>query len=183
VSNGAEPWTEQVLGYWLGLGYDRWFRADPAVDEEVRTRFLDLWSAKRTNPPDRFLGSPREALAAVVLFDQLSRNMMRGHADQFSTDPLALAIAKGAIARGFDAQLGVEERGLLYMPFQHSEDLDDQRQSVLLFTRLGHADMARFAQLHHDVVARFGRFPHRNAVLGRTPRPDEIAAGNVTPFG
>jgi uncharacterized protein (DUF924 family) len=108
--------------------------------------------------------------------------MFRGHADQFATDHLALAVAKGAIDQGFDEELQPKERGFLYMPFQHSEDLADQNRSLLLFTELGDAEQLGYAKKHHDVIARFGRFPHRNAMLGRTPRPDEIAAGDVFPW-
>jgi uncharacterized protein (DUF924 family) len=118
----------------------------------------------------------------VVLFDQLPRNMFRGHADQFATDHLALAIAKQAVDRGYDEALSPAERGILYMPFQHSEDIADQQRSVLLFTALGDDYQLGYARKHLEVIERFGRFPHRNAVLGRTPRREEIAAGNVVPW-
>jgi uncharacterized protein (DUF924 family) len=132
--------------------------------------------------PGHFLGSPREALAAIVLFDQFPRNMHRGQADQFSTDPLALAVAKAAVDKGLDDQLGPEERGFLYMPFQHSESIEEQKRSVALFTALGDPRQLRYAHLHHDVIDRFGRFPHRNFVLGRQPRRAEIEAGDVVPW-
>src|SRR3546814_7094155 len=93
--------------------------------------------------------------------------MFRDHADSFATDHLALAIAKAAIERDYDEGMGQPERGFLYMPFQHSEDLDDQQRSVALFTDLGDTEQLRYAKLHHDVIERFGRFPHRNATLGR----------------
>jgi uncharacterized protein (DUF924 family) len=118
----------------------------------------------------------------VILFDQFPRNMFRGHAEQFATDHLGLQIAKAAIDRGYDEQLSGPERGFLYMPFQHSEDLDDQERSLLLFAGLGDPEQLRFARLHHDVIARFGRFPHRNPILGRTPRQPEIEAGDVVPW-
>ena len=108
--------------------------------------------------------------------------MFRGHAEQFSTDPLALAIAKGAVDRGYDDELEVGERPFLYMPFEHSEVLADQRRSVLLFTKLGDDYTLGYAKKHHDIIEKFGRFPHRNAMLGRAPRADEIAAGNPTPW-
>ena len=175
-------WRDEVLGFWFGLTDEQWFKADEALDAEVRKRFEELYHEQRQSPADHFLSDPRTALAAVVLFDQLPRNMYRGHADQFGTDLLALQIAEQAVAREFDRQLSPRERGILYMPFQHSESLDDQRQSLLLFTDIGYANQLEFAQKHHDVIARFGRFPHRNAVLGRQPRAEEIAAGDVTPF-
>jgi uncharacterized protein (DUF924 family) len=108
--------------------------------------------------------------------------MFRGDAEQFATDPLALAIAKGAVDRDLDEQLEPQERKFLYMPFQHSENLDDQNLGVLLFTRLGDEEQLDYAKKHRDIIARFGRFPHRNEILGRAPRPDEIAAGKVVPW-
>jgi uncharacterized protein (DUF924 family) len=175
-------WAEQVLTFWFGLEPEQWWKGDAGLDERIRDRFLELWRDKRRLPSDQFLGSPEEALAAVILFDQFPRNMMRGHADQYSTDHLALEIARAAVDRGFDAELPEARRGFLYMPFQHSEDLGDQQRSMLLFTALGNEEQQRYAKLHHDIIARFGRFPHRNAVLGRQPRPEEIAAGDVVPW-
>ena len=174
-------WADEVLDYWFSLRPEQWWR-DASLDGEMRERFGALWEDKRQLPAGAFLGSPREALAAVLLFDQFPRNMFRDHADQFATDLLALQVARASIDRGEDELLAPVERGFLYMPFQHSEDLDDQRRSLLLFAALGDEDQLRFARLHHDVVERFGRFPHRNAVLGRTPRPDEIEAGEVVPW-
>jgi uncharacterized protein (DUF924 family) len=175
-------WRSDVLKFWFGLKPEQWWRGPPELDEQVRDRFLDLWKEKRQLPPESFLDDPLTAAAAVLLFDQFPRNMFRGHADQFSTDPLALAIAKGAIDRGLGEQLDRQERGFLYMPFQHSEDMDDQNRSILLFTKLGDEEQLDYARKHHDVIARFGRFPHRNAMLGRQPRADEIAAGDVFPW-
>lgn len=178
----AEDWTSEVLDFWFALAPEQWWRADPELDEQVRERFLDLWLEQKQRPVEDFLGSPEEALAATILFDQFPRNMFRGHADSFATDHLALAIAKAAIDRGHDESFRQPRRGFLYMPFQHSEDRDDQLRSLGLFTALGDPDQLRYARLHHDVVQRFGRFPHRNAMLGRTPRADEIAAGDVVPW-
>lgn len=175
-------WQDEVLSFWFGLSKEQWWKADPELDSQIRERFLEMWETKRENVPEAFLGSARDAIAAVVLFDQFPRNMNRGHADQFSTDPLALAIAKGAVDRGLDEAMSGQERGFLYMPFQHSEDIADQRRSIALFTALGDDEQLDFAKKHHDVVERFGRFPHRNAVLGRPPRPAEVEAGDVVPW-
>jgi uncharacterized protein (DUF924 family) len=175
-------WTDQVIGFWFGLDPVQWWTADGALDSEIKERFEELWEEQRQLPAQSFLTDPRAALAAVILFDQFPRNMFRGHADQYSTDALALAIAKGAVDQGLDEQLEPRQRGILYMPFQHSEDLDDQRRSLLLFTALGDEEQLRFARLHHDIIERFGRFPHRNAILGRAPRPEERAAGDVVPW-
>ncbi|MEA3064068.1 MAG: hypothetical protein QOJ27_503 [Sphingomonadales bacterium] len=175
-------WQGEVLGFWFGLDEKQWWTADPALDAEIRELFLPLWEKERENVPEAFLGNPRDSVAAVILFDQFPRNMLRGHADQYSTDPLALAVAKGAVDRGLDAALSPAERGFLYMPFQHSEDLGEQKHSLALFTALGDDYQLGYARKHHDVIERFGRFPHRNAILGRPPRPAEIEAGDVTPF-
>ncbi len=178
----SSDWRSDVLKYWFGLGPDQWWRGAPDLDREIRRRFLRLWAQKRELPVASFVGDPLSALAGVVLFDQFPRNMFRGHADQFATDHLALAIARTAIDRKFDDELEQQERGFLYMPFQHSEMIADQRRGLLLFTALGDDYQLGYAKKHHDLIERFGRFPHRNAILGRAPRPQEIAAGDVVPW-
>ena len=178
----AGEWRADVLKFWFGLTYDDWWSGKPELDHRIRQGFLKLWAEKRQLPVEAFLDDPLTALAAVILFDQFPRNMFRGHADQFATDHLALAIAQAAVDQGFDEQLEPNERAFLYMPFQHSENLADQNRSVLLFSQLGDDDYLGYAKKHHDVIARFGRFPHRNAILGRAPRPDELAAGDVVPW-
>jgi uncharacterized protein (DUF924 family) len=175
-------WRSDVLRFWFGLDSESWWKGGPELDQDIRRRFLKLWSEKRELPAAAFVDHPLTALAGVILFDQFPRNMFRSHADQFSTDPLALAIAATAVDRKFDDELEPQERGFLYMPFQHSESIAEQRRSLLLFTALGDKYQLGFAQKHHDVIERFGRFPHRNAILGRAPRVDEIAAGNVVPW-
>jgi uncharacterized protein (DUF924 family) len=175
-------WQDEVLSFWFGLTKEQWWGGGAELDSEIHERFFELWERERENVPEVFLGTPRDAIAAVILFDQFPRNMLRGHADQFSTDPLALAIARGAVERHLDERMSPAERGFLYMPFQHSENIADQRRSLTLFTKLGDPGQLDFAQKHHDVIARFGRFPHRNAMLGRPPRADEIAAGDVVPW-
>ena len=177
-----DDWRGEVLHFWFGLDKAQWFRADAELDHRIRERFLKAWQEKQALPPERFLTDALTALAAVILFDQFPRNMFRGHADQFATDSLALAVARGAVDRGFDEELDEQERAFLYLPFEHSESLGDQRQSVLLFTKLGDALFLDYAKKHHDVIERFGRFPHRNAMLGRAPRPAEIAAGDTVPW-
>ena len=175
-------WRRDVLTYWFGLKPEQWWKRDPAIDEDIKERFKQRWAEERRLPVDSFLDDPLTALAAVILFDQFPRNMFRGHAEQFATDHLALAIAKGAVDRGFDDRLKSEERGFLYMPFEHSESLADQQRSLQLFTALGDDYLLGFAKKHHDIIERFGRFPHRNAILGRAPRPAEVAAGDVFPW-
>ena len=175
-------WTERVLDFWFGLDPEHWWSGDAALDAQCRDCFAGLHAELRQLPPESFLGDARTALAAVILFDQLPRNMFRGHADQFMTDAAALSIAKRAIDRGYDDQLSKEEKTFLYLPFEHSETLADQRRSLALFTALGDDFLLGFARKHHDIIQRFGRFPHRNAMLGRAPRPAEIAAGDVEPW-
>ncbi len=178
----SEDWAREILGFWFSHGWEDWWKRNDDFDEEIRRHFLPLWEEQRGRQVEDFLGSPDQALAAVILFDQFPRNMFRDHADQFATDHLALAVAKGAVERGYDDGMARERRGFLYMPFQHSENLQDQVQSLLLFTALGDAEQLRYARLHHDVIERFGRFPHRNKILGRKPTAMEQAAGDVVPW-
>ena len=180
--SGVDSWRADILKFWFGLDRQQWWKSDPALDHQIKERFLKLWTEKRQLPAESFLDDPLSALAAVILFDQMPRNMFRGDAEQFATDHLALAVARKAVDSGFDEELELQERGFLYMPFQHSENLDDQNRSLLLFTRLGDDDQLGFARKHHDVIERFGRFPHRNLMLGRAPRADELAAGDVFPW-
>lgn len=176
------PWAREVLDFWFARGPDAWWEASDAFDAEIRERFLALWEEERQRPVIDFLYDEEDALAAVILFDQFPRNMFRGHADQFSTDHLALAIAKNAVELDYDHDMTKDQRTFLYMPFQHSEDPKDQLQSLLLFTALGDEELLGYARKHHDVIERFGRFPHRNAMLGRKPTAMELAAGDVVPW-
>lgn len=175
-------WRAEVLKFWFGLDPNQWFRTDLELDHRIRQQFLKLWAQKRQLPANHFLTDPLTALGGVLLFDQYPRNMFRNNAEQFATDTLALAIAKGAIDKGFDEELAHDERAFLYLPLEHSESIADQNRSVLLFTGLGDPHYLKFARLHHDIIEKFGRFPHRNAMLGRTPRAAEVAAGNVVPW-
>ena len=175
-------WADEVRSFWFAQPPARWFKRDAAFDADIRERFMDLWEEQRGSTVDAFLASPTQALGAIILFDQFPRNMFRDDARSFATDHLALAIAGQALDRGYDANMSKDERTFLQMPFEHSEVLDDQERAVALFVALGDPELIDFARKHHAIIERFGRFPHRNAVLGRTPRPDEIAAGDVQPF-
>ena len=178
----SEDWRSDVLKFWFALDDKAWWNGGEELDHRIRQDFLKLWFEKRQLPVQAFLTDPLTALAGVILFDQFPRNMFRGSAEQFATDPLALAIATQAVDKGFDDQLEPRERGFLYMPFEHSERMEDQDRALLLFTALGDENMLHFAKLHRDIIGRFGRFPHRNAMLGRAPRREEIAAGDVVPW-
>ena len=167
-------WRRDLLTFWFALDPKQWWQGGRG--------FLKTWAQKRELPVESFLGDPLTALAGVILFDQIPRNIFRGDAEQFATDHLALAIAKEAVRLGYDDELSHAERSFLYMPFEHSENLADQKRSVQLFTALGDDYLLGYAKKHHDVIERFGRFPHRNAMLGRAPRPEELAAGEVYPW-
>ncbi|MGE0178195.1 MAG: DUF924 family protein [Sphingomonas sp.] len=178
----SEAWAGEVLDFWFSRGRDDWWTPNDAFDAEIRERFGIEWARQSRREAVDFTGDAETALAAVILFDQFPRNMFRGAADQFATDHLALAIAKEAIVRGYDDGMAIERRGFLYMPFQHSESLADQRQSLLLFTALGDDEQLKYARKHYEVIEKFARFPHRNAVLGRKPTAMEQAAGEVVPW-
>lgn len=178
----SADWRSDVLKFWFSLDPRQWWTADAALDHRIRQQFLKNWAEQRQLPVGAFLDHPLTALAGVILFDQFPRNMFRGTAEQFATDHLAIGIANAAVDKGFDEALEPNERAFLYMPFQHSEKLADQNRSILLFTALGDEQFLGYAIKHRDIVERFNRFPHRNAMLGRAPRAEETAAGDVTPW-
>jgi uncharacterized protein (DUF924 family) len=167
-------WVEQVIHYWFAeLPAEAWFRKDERVDSAIRERFGALHDEVARIRPEQ-LTTPLECLAAVIVLDQFSRNMLRGSPRAFATDTLALSIAQRAIAAGLDQQLDRQQRWFLYMPFQHSEDRAVQVRSIELFTQLGDRENLGYAQRHKEIIDRFGRFPHRNAVLGRVSTPEEL---------
>ena len=168
-------WAAALLDFWFNqVGEQGWWSHDPALDQQCATQFSSLWEEKRAvADPTQFLDRADDALAAVLLFDQLPRNMFRGTAQAFATDELARTVARGAIAQGYDIQIGGAGRLFFYMPFQHSEDMEDQMLSLSLFEGAGDAKALQFARQHHDMIQRFGRFPQRNAVLGRETLPEE----------
>lgn len=170
-------WAAELLHLWFHELHPRdWFQPDPRVDSLLRRRLGHelAWLASR--PAHEFLTDPQTALAAVLLFDQLPRNLHRKTPRAFATDPLARAIAKGALDRGWDAALTAQQRQFLAMPLMHSEAIADQRRSLAVYARLGTRYGWPFARSHYRMIARFGRFPHRNAVLGRASTPAEERA-------
>jgi uncharacterized protein (DUF924 family) len=175
-------WAAELLHLWFHeLKPRNWFSPDPALDALLRRRFARELRGLRTQAARTFLADAPTALAAVLLFDQLPRNLHRGTARAFATDRLARAIAKGALARGWDRTLTQPQRQFLAMPLMHSEAIADQLRSLAIYGRLGPRYGWPFARSHHRMIARFGRFPHRNAVLGRHGTPAEaaaVAAGN-----
>jgi uncharacterized protein (DUF924 family) len=167
-------WVEQVTRYWFEeLRPEAWFRKDASVDAAIRERFASLHDSVAQLRPEQ-LATPLECLAAVIVLDQFSRNMFRGSPRAFGTDSSALSIAQRAIDAGLDRQLDRRQRWFLYMPFQHCEDRAVQARSIELFTQLDDAENLGYAQRHQEVIDRFGRFPHRNEVLGRESTPEEL---------
>jgi uncharacterized protein (DUF924 family) len=171
-----EEWIGEVNRFWFGeIDPAMRFRKDAAVDAKIRERFLILYEVLAKWSASAALTSPERALATVLVLDQFPRNLFRGSAQAFATDALAREVACGAIAKGFDEGLGKDQRLFLYLPFEHSEDKADQERSVELISSLGDPDLADWAVRHKAVVDRFGRFPHRNAALGRVATPEEDA--------
>jgi uncharacterized protein (DUF924 family) len=178
---------EQVLAFWFGAPGDawfgrfrpEWFQKNAAFDQAIRRRFSSLLEALTEGEHQDWLLSPRGALAFVIVLDQFSRNLFRDDARAFVQDALARSAADQAIRRGFDAETPPVERGFFYLPFMHSEDLGDQARSVALYEALAEGDAGNssldYARRHRDIIARFGRFPHRNAALGRPSTPEEVA--------
>ena len=165
---------EEIVNFWFGeLSPKDWFRKDEALDSTIASRFGTTYHELRSGVPASWLDTPEGFLTAILVLDQFPRNMFRADARCFATDAIALALAKRAIAEGVDAKLKSDQRSFLYMPFQHSEDEGDQASAVALFAMLGKPLELDFALRHQAVVDRFGRFPHRNALLGRASTEEE----------
>ena len=168
--------AEEVLAFWFGeLRPEDWFNGGDEVDSRIRERFLDLHEALRERVPDEWRASARGTLAAVIALDQFPRNVYRGDPRAFAADATALAVAREALERGFDRELSEDERKFLYLPFEHSEDPAEQARSVALFSTLGDESAVDYARRHKVIIDRFGRFPHRNGILGRPSTPEELA--------
>ena len=173
------PTPQGLIDFWTRAGPKAWFRRDPAFDAVVRARFEAAHLAASRGELDGWSQSGEGALALVLLLDQVPRNIYRGSAHAYASDGLAQAVAARAIDAGFDQAAPAELQVFFYLPFEHAEDAAAQRRSVALFeahaARTGDAGYLRYAQIHADVIARFGRFPHRNLVLGRTTTAEEDA--------
>jgi len=165
----------ELVDFWRDAGAGKWFRGGAAFDEACRSRFGELHHAAARGELDGWLRDAEGALALVLLLDQIPRNIFRGSGHAFATDPLALHYATRALDAGFDAQIEPALRFFFYLPFEHSEAMADQQRAVELFTALEDPDLLGYAVAHRDVIAQFGRFPHRNAALGRTKTPGEQA--------
>ena len=175
-------WAAEILHFWFHeLMPQQRFGRNDAVDAELRRRFARDLAALRRRPAREFLGDRLTARAAILLFDQVPRNLFRDDPRAFATDPLARAITHGALRRGWLRGLGKPERQFLALPLEHSERIVDQRLSLKVYAQFGDAFTLSFARSHYRMIARFGRFPHRNRVLGRRSSPAEeraVAAGN-----
>jgi uncharacterized protein (DUF924 family) len=176
--------VEQILKFWFGddlhPGHQRhWFAQDAGFDRACRTAFMADYESAAAGNLEEWKSAPSSILALILLLDQFPRNMFRGTPRAFATDPMARAAAKHAIAHGLDRAVAPACRPFNYLPFEHSENLDDQYESVRLFHRLAEehpalADYVPYADGHFETIYRFGRFPHRNAILGRASTPEEI---------
>jgi uncharacterized protein (DUF924 family) len=172
----SADWPGEVLTFWFEeTRPEQWFKKDKDFDATIRRRFLALHEVLAAKPNEALFVDARTALAAVIVFDQMSRNMFRDTPRAFATDEVAFWVAQAAIAKGFDASLTKDQRSFLYLPFEHAEDALAQARCVALMATLQDPELSKWAVAHKAIVDRFGRFPHRNAVLGRTSTSEEIA--------
>jgi len=168
---------EEVLNFWFAGDPSRWRKKWFKKSDEFDTacaRFAEALCDAKQGLLDHWTATPQGSLALIILLDQFSRNLFRGSPESYAADARARLMARRAVARGFDQQVGSTERTFLYLPFMHSEAIADQDEAVRLFEALA-GESVRYAHHHRDVVRRFGRFPHRNAVLGRISTPEELA--------
>jgi len=170
-----QDWVGEVLKFWFEeTPRELWFKKDAAFDKEIRWRFLALHEVLTEQTSEALFADARTALAAIIVFDQMSRNMFRDSPRAFATDEKARGIAMAVVAQGFDTGMTKDERMFCYLPFEHAEDPQAQARCVALMAGLGDPDLDKWAKAHKDLIDRFGRFPHRNAVLGRASTPEEI---------
>lgn len=170
---------QDVLSFWRSAGPAKWFSKNRAFDDAIRLRFEPVHHAAARGEYDEWARTADGALALVILLDQFPRNLYRGSAHAFATDPKARTIARAAVEAGFDRQVEPELRPFFYLPFEHSEDPEDQALSCRLckahMDETGDAETLKWAELHREIIDRFGRFPHRNPCLGRATSPEEQA--------
>ncbi len=171
-SDGPSP--HDIITFWREVGPKGWFEKNETLDEEIRRRFLTRHEEAAAGKLSFWEQSAEGMLALLILLDQFPRNMFRGHERAFATDEQARAVASRAILNGFDGAFD-DMRTFFYLPFMHSEDLADQERALAFYRAHGEEESLKFADLHADIIRRFGRFPHRNAVLGRTTTPEEQA--------
>jgi uncharacterized protein (DUF924 family) len=174
-------WVNAVLDFWFAeLDEAEWWVKSESLDAQIRDRFLSLHERLAADDAEVAL-LPRPLLASTIVLDQFSRNLFRRTARAFAADPAARRLSRTAIERGFDLAMKHEERLFLYLPFEHSENREDQALSVELIVRLGNEEWSRIATAHKAIIDRFGRFPHRNAILGRSSSAEEAALLRESP--
>ena len=166
---------EDIIAFWTRAGEERWFTRDAAFDGQLAVQFGQVLKEAREGGFDWWAEQPQNALALVIMLDQFPRNIHRGSPLMFAADAKALSVARLSIARGYHQAMPATAARWLIMPFEHAEDLDAQWRGVGLFQTMGLNDMVPWAELHRDIIVRFGRFPHRNAILGRRSTPAELA--------
>ena len=171
----AQVAPADILAFWRDAGPDRWYTPDDAFDIEVRRRYLDLWQRAAAGELSSWEGSDDGALALVIVLDQFPRNLFRDDIRTYASDAHAREIASRANERVVDARIDPALREFLYLPFMHSEHLADQMRCIELSRAAGHAESLKWAEHHADIIRRFGRFPHRNRLLGRPTTPEEQA--------
>jgi len=164
-----------ILAFWRDAGPDRWYTRDDAFDAKVRRRFLDLWRKAAAGELSAWESSDDGALALVIVLDQFPRNMFRGDAMTYASDALAREVSHRALSRGADARVDPALRQFLHLPFMHSEHLADQLRCIELSRKASDTESLKWAEHHADIIRRFGRFPHRNRILGRATTPEEQA--------
>jgi uncharacterized protein (DUF924 family) len=165
----------EVVAFWREAGPDKWFSKDAAFDAEIGRRFLATHEAAAAGKLADWEATPEGVYALLILLDQFPRNLFRGSPRAFATDVMALGIAERAVARGFDRAFTPPESRFIYMPFMHAEDLGHQERCIALCASSDDPDGVKFAEIHRDIIRDFGRFPHRNPLLGRQTTADEQA--------
>ena len=168
------PGPADIIAFWREVGPERWFKKHEDIDVEIRRRFLARYEQAAAGALTAWEQNAEGTLALLILLDQFPRNMFRGQARAFATDGLALSIASRGILNGFDSAFD-DMRTFFYLPFMHSEEMADQKKAIAFYRAYGNDDGVKWAELHADIIRRFGRFPHRNGALGRTTTPDEQA--------
>jgi uncharacterized protein (DUF924 family) len=173
LSQTSDSKSARIVSFWREAGAERWFTKNHDFDQIITARFLAIHEMAARGELCAWEANVEGALALVILLDQFPRNMFRGSARAFATDPSARAVTDRAIARGFDKKTEKILQQFFYLPFMHSESLADQDRSLQLYEALADVEQLRFAIMHHDVIVRFGRFPHRNGVMNRVTIPAE----------
>jgi uncharacterized protein (DUF924 family) len=169
--NAVSP--REVLDFWFAAGWEKWWKKSNAFDDDVRQRFGLTYKEVVDGKRDGWVCEPQSALALIIVLDQFSRNLFRNDHRAWAQDLKALGVTREAIRRRFDVEMPVTVRNWVYMPFMHSEDLAVQTEGLSYFARLNNPEIMKFAEEHADIIRRFGRFPHRNEVLGRLSTPQE----------